>query len=751
MSTRDSDRIGGFRARTLSAGLAASLVGLLAACSPPPKAPAPPVPTGNVTPERLKAADAEPGNWFTGGRDAGRTHHSPLAAINDTNVGQLGVAWDYATGTGRGLEATPIVVDGVMYTSGFQGRTYALNAASGAVLWTFEPKVDMQVNRWACCDAVNRGVAVWRGRVYVAALDGRLYSLEAATGKVAWSVDTIADHDRGYSSTGAPEVAGDLVVIGNAGGEFDAPGYVSAYDQASGELRWRFDLVPNDPKHVQTQPDLKVAAKTWDPDSRWDIGGGANAWDAILYDPEFNLVYIGTGNGEPHSAYSRSPRGGDNLYVASIVALHADTGALAWYVQEAPGDAWDYDATQPMMLAELAIEGKQHKVLLQAPKTGFFYVIDRPTGHVLSAKPFVPVTWAKGVDLKSGRVIVNEDVASYNKHPALIFPSGQGGHNWHPMAFNPKSGIAYVPTIQIGEYLIQPPERWEYRRRARNMVTRTFFAGLLDGALPGLPPALQQQLLALKNKPGQPDTHMHAMLRALDPLSGRVLWEAESPGGFWDRAGVLSTDGHLVFQGTGTGHLRVFHADTGALLKDIDIGTSIVAAPMTYSVNGTQYVAVMAGYGGAHWFFYEKGSAASLYGNANRIIAFELGGAAASKPAPLAVAGPIPEPPPQTGDAAATELGGKLFGQFCTSCHGDIYPTGSFDLRRLSAASHAAFKDIVLHGQRLPLGMPRFDDLLTDADADAIHAYLIDHAWASYRAQQGSAPPAPSPPVSSGH
>ena len=609
----------------------------------------------------------------------------------------------------------------------------------------------MEVNRWVCCDAVNRGVAVWQGRVYVGALDGRLYSLDAATGAVKWSVDTVVDHKRGYSSTGAPEIAGNLVVLGNAGGEFDAPGSVSAYDLETGELKWRSYVVPSDPKSVASVPELKAAAKTWDPRSRWDIGGGGNAWDAILYDPEFNLIYIGTGNGEPHSAYVRSPRGGDNLYVASIIALHADTGRLAWYVQEAPGDAWDFDATQPMILADLPIDGKPHKVLMQAPKTGFFYIIDRKDGKVLSAKPYVPVTWATKVDLKTGHVIVNQAIANYSKGPTLTFPSGQGGHNWNPMSFNPHNGLVYIPAIEAGEYLMQPEGPWEYHRQARNMVTRNIFSGLMEGALPGLPPDIQAILKSGKLQHGQPDTHMRAVLRAWDPVAGRVIWDVPAAGGFWDRAGVLSTDGNLVFQGTGTGHMRVFNATTGALLKDIDLGTSIIAAPMSYLAHGEQYVAVMAGYGGAHWYYYEDGSAASIYGNAGRIIAFKLGGTAVAKPfQPLPPVAPIPEPPALTADAKTVELGAKLFATVCVSCHAETARTGSFDLRRLPAAAHQSFNNIILRGERLPLGMPRFDDLFSETDADAIHAYVVSREWLAYRAEQEHAKEVAAP-VSSSH
>jgi quinohemoprotein ethanol dehydrogenase len=709
---------------------------LLVACTPSEPKVDSPVATGNVTAARLSAADSQPENWYTAGRDAGRTHHSPLKSIHEGNVGQLGLAWNYATGTTRGMEATPIVVDGVMYTSGVAGRVYVLNAATGEELWKFEPKIDMQVNRWTCCDAVNHGVVVWQGKVYVAALDGVLYSLEATTGKVLWSVDTIADHKRGYSSVGAPEVAGNVVVIGNAGGEYDSSGYVSAYGIDDGKLRWRSYLVPTGDPAKDASPDIKAAAKSWDPNSRWDIGGGGNAWDAILYDPEFNLVYVGTGNGEPHSAYVRSPSGGDNLYLSSIVAFHADTGRIAWHVQHAPGDSWDFDATQPMMLAEMKIGGQPRKVLLQAPKTGFFYVIERPSGKVLSASPYVAVTWATGVDLATGRVQINQNIANYSKQPALIFPSGQGGHNWNRMSFNPKTGIAFVPTIEVGEFFLPPLGTWEHLPMARNLATRSFFSAALDAMLPTLPKDVQKQLLALKNRPGEPDTRARAALRAIEPLSGKTLWEVAAAGGAWDHAGVLSTDGNLVFQGTGTGHMRVFRATDGKRLKEIDVGTSIIAAPMTYAVNGEQYVAVLAGLGGARWYYYEQTSAAHRYGNANRIISFKLGGTAEAKPVTeLPPAGAIPEPPAQS-DAATIEHGGRLFVQFCTSCHGDVDPTGSADLRRMSRAVHASFGDIVLRGQRLPLGMPRFDDLLTPADADAIHAYLIDHAWEAYRAEQ---------------
>jgi len=726
--------------RRLPAHIALLAATLIGGCSHAPKGNAPTLAAaaGNVTAARLAAADTEPGNWFTAGRDAGKTHYSPLKAINTENVGTLGFAWQYTTGTTRGLEATPIVVDGVMYTSGVAGRVYALDAATGEPLWSFDPHIDMQAYRFACCDAVNHGVSVWNGHVYVAALDGRLFSLDAATGAVQWSVDTIDNKSRSYTITGAPEVAGDVLVIGNAGSDYDARGYISAYVLNTGALKWRFYTVPGDPKNGFENPELEAAAKTWDPDSRWDIGGGGNVWDTILYDPEFNLIYFGTGNGEPHSASERSPKGGDNLYIASIVALHADTGRLAWYVQEAPGDSWDYDATQPMILADLTVGGEAHKVLMQATKTGFFYIIDRPTGKVLSATPYVPVTWASGVDLATGRVQVNHTIADYSALPKLIFPSGQGGHNWNPMSFDRDNGLVYIPVIEAGEYVFEPPGREPMRPHARNMKTIGIFSGNLAAALPRLPPDVRRVLESGQLQKNQPDTRMRALLRAWDPVAGKTVWEAESPGGFWDRAGVLSTAGNLVFQGTGTGHFRVFDARSGSLLKDIDVGTSIIAAPMTYTVKGKQYVAVMAGWGGAGWYNIQQGNSAGVYGNAGRVLAFQLGGGTAPKPLTLPAVGPIPEPPPLSSDAHSVEHGSQLFFTYCVYCHTDAEHTGSADLRRLSPAVHATFKDIVLHGQRLPLGMARFDDVLSNADADDIHAYLISHAWEAFLGQQQS-------------
>src|SRR5690606_24480544 len=341
-------------------------------------------------------------DWITTGGDWAGSHYSRLTDINKDNVAELGLAWDYDLGTSRVQEATPVVIDGVMYTSGNLGRAYALDAATGEELWRFEPEVDMQVNRFTCCDQANRGVAVADGKVFVASLDGYLYALDQKSGEVLWRIDTIVDRERGYTITGAPEIAGDLVIIGNAGAEYDARGYVTAYDGSRGEEKWRFYTVPRDPAlGPQESEALEAAVKTWDPESRWDIGGGGTVWDAIAYDPVFDQVVIGVGNGGPYPLHTRSPDGGDNLYLNSLVALDRATGEMKWHFQETPQDSWDLTATQPMVFTELEVNGARRPVILHTPKNGFFFVVDRETGKPLAANAITRTSWASGWNLET--------------------------------------------------------------------------------------------------------------------------------------------------------------------------------------------------------------------------------------------------------------------------------------------------------------------------------------------------------------
>ncbi|MDE3114251.1 MAG: PQQ-dependent dehydrogenase, methanol/ethanol family [Pseudomonadota bacterium] len=682
---------------------------------------------------RLLAADRTPQDWLTTGRDYGKTHYSPLDAINRATVSHLGFAWDFHTDTQRGLEATPIVVDGIMYTSGVAGRVYALNAATGALIWQFVPDIDYQVTRGTCCDEVNRGVAVWQGRVYVAALDGVLYALDAKRGRVLWKVDTIVDHSRGYSSTGAPEVAGNVVVIGNAGGEYDARGYIGAYDLASGKLRWRFFTVPGDPSKPEANPALRRAAGTWDAHSLWKFGGGGTVWDGMVYDPELRLLYVGTGNGEIYPRKLRSPKGGSNLFTCSVLAIDPQSGKLVWYYQETPGDQWDYDADQPMVLTTLKINGAARKVLLHAPKNGVFYVLDRRTGKPVSAGKYARASWFKGMNPKTGQVI-EDQAADYSSETKLVFPSTVGAHNWNPMAYDPRTGLVYLSLAEMGNVLADTTTHPEYRKGLWNAGVVAIFTSQL--ATPQtLPPGIRALLTPDHLLKGNPDLSTHGYLEAYDPVRQKIVWRVESIG-WWDRAGVLATGGGLVFQGTGTGRFRVYDARDGHLLKDIDVGTTIIAAPMTYSIGGVQYVAVMAAWGGGGWAFPHPESAAYSYGNEGRIVAFKLDGGAVPLPKPLGPAPPLPEPPVQKASAETIQKGMGLFMQNCIICHSNQTRSGSADLRRMTSEVHEQFNAIVLDGIFKSVGMPAWGDVLKTADAEAIHAYVNSVARAAYDEQQ---------------
>lgn len=713
---------------------AAAVAGCGGTSAPAPPSASQPVRFGVVDEARVRAAEREPDQWFTPGRDAGDTYYSPLDAINDRNVDRLGFAWQYALGTKRGLAATPVVVDGVMYTSGNWGRVYALEAATGRELWTYDPGVPGQWGRYACCDVVNRGVAVRDGRVYVASLDGYLHAIDARTGQRIWRVDTLpvrGTKDFHYTVTGAPLIAGDLIVIGNSGGDFSGSrGSVSAYELRSGALRWRFYTVPRDPKlGAQDQAHLGAAIKTWDTRYHWETGGGGSAWDGMAYDPMLRLVYVGTGNVPPYTRSADKQPGHDELYIASILAIHAQSGELAWHYQETPGEQWDYDAAGKLVLTDLKIAGQSRHVLLQASKNGYLYVLDRATGEVLAANAFTYVNWTKGLDPKTHRPIPTA-AADWSTGPKLVVPGATGAHDWQPMSFDPRTGWVYIPVISAP---------WVYVSTARapadvfldNAAVSNFFLPAelynpqeLEPLLGKLPP-----LKTLSADVPAP-LRSQSSLRAVDPLSGKTVWE--QPGSDpWD-GGVLSTGGNLVLRGDVLGKLNVYAADTGRLLKQIDVGTSIMAAPMTYRVNGEQFIAVLAGYGGAQMAMpFPTESAAYRYGNAGRILAFKLGGGAVPKP-PLQPEQPFPLPPPREGSAAQIAQGGALYARYCGRCH--VFGRGVLpDLRRLAPETHQLFYEIVLNGVYEPKGMARWDDVLSRADAEAIHAFLLDQAWTAYR------------------
>ena len=670
-------------------------------------------------------------DWDNPAGDAGGTRYSRLTDINAGNVGQLGLAWQYDLGTARVQEASPVVIDGVMYHSGNLGRVYALDAATGRELWTFDPKVDMQINRAACCDQGNRGVAVRDGRVFVGALDGMLYALDAKTGAVVWKADTVADHTRGYTITGAPELAGDLVVIGNGGAEYDTRGYVTAYDTATGKQAWRFWTIPHDPKAgPQETPELEKALATWDPDSRWDIGGGGTPWDAITYDAQFDQVIVGTGNGGPYPLHTRSPQGGANLYLDSLVALDRETGKMKWFFQETPTDSWDLTAVQPMVLADLDVDGKgQRPVILHAPKNGFFFVIDRATGKPLAANRLVRTSWASGYDLKAGKWNLTPDQSQYQDEAKLVFPSSTGARNWHPAAYDPVRKTYFANVVDMGNLMFVPPGQKDPPRKPKglNADAALVFTADLEAALPSLPPPIQEAVKASPFWQSVLDNPAKSQLRAIDPLTGKVKWAVDNAG-WQDRSGVLATASGLVVSGNVSGQLVVRDADTGRVLKTIETGSSIMAAPMTYKVDGVQYIAVATGWGGGGWGFVPGYAAAYHKGNANRLLVFRLGGGAVPIPPDLPPLQPAPEPPAQFSDATPAMLaeGSGLFTANCSMCHSNQPRAPLPDLRRMKPGIHAAFEQIVLGGAFVPNGMPRWNDVLSPEQAHAIHAWLID-------------------------
>lgn len=652
----------------------------------------------------LRSAERDTANWLMYGRTYDEQRFSPLRQVNEDNVARLGLIWSRELGTNRGLEATPLVVDGVIYTTGSWSVVYAIDARTGDELWTYDPKVPREKARIFCCDVVNRGAAIYRGRVYVGTLDGRLVAIDAETGELVWEVRT-TDESKPYSITGAPRVADGMVLIGNGGAEMGVRGYVSAYDADGGMLIWRTYVVPGDPSLGFESEAMRVAAATWN-GRWWEGGGGGTPWDAIVYDPDLGLVYVGTGNGAPWYRDLRSPGGGDNLYLSSIIALRAEDGEQVWHFQTTPGDNWDYTATAPLMLADLEIRGRPRRVIMQAPKNGFFYVLDRETGEFLSARPFAHITWATGVDSVTGRPI--ESPTAYDgMNPTLVSPDPSGAHTWHPMAFNPQTGLVYFAVRDGTTFLYRPDSAWSPRTTERNEGNNERYAGpLLRAWLEAPPPT--------------------GRLVAWDPVNQTARWRVDHP--VLMSGGVLTTAGNLVFQGRADGMLIAYRATDGAKLWDFDAGTGIMAPPVSYAVDDQQYLTLMVGWGGDQGLINPPSLGYARPGFA-RILTFALGGTDTLRVPPFGHEGPptVPEAIPISG--ASAEEGRLLYATYCFSCHGVDANAGALpDLRYATAETHRQFQDIVIGGARAPLGMPSFGDLLSSEQAEAIHVYIIERA-----------------------
>ena len=669
---------------------------------------------GLIDEERINNADAEPGNWLAHGRTYEEQRYSPLIRVNKDTVKDLGLSWYKDMNTNRALEATPIVVDGTMFITSSWSRVYALDAVTGAEKWMFDPEVPREHGRKACCDVVNRGVAVYKGHVYFGSLDGRLFALNAETGKPVWEVDTIIDRSRYYTITGAPRVANDKVFIGNGGAEFGVRGYVTAYDANTGEEVWRFFTVPGDPAKPFENEAMEMAAASWQGTNYWEYGGGGTVWNSIVYDPDFNHVYLGVGNGSPWTREVRSPGGGDNLFLSSVVALDADSGEYKWHYQTTPGDNWDYTAVQDIALADMNVDGAERKVLLQAPKNGFFYVLDRKDGKLLRANKFATVTWASHVDLDTGRPVENTEMA-YDVSAKWILPGPLGAHNWQAMSVDVKNGIAYLPA-QDNPLIYAMSDEWYqtglYKRHPGRMNLGLEFGRIAQ--------------LFLDNIGDWPTPRGY--LKAFDVLTGEDKWVVEFPH-YWN-GGVLATEGGLVFHGNALGTFVAYDKDSGEVLWDFNAYVSMIAPPITYEIDGTQYVSIMTGTGGADLFSGEPldpvaKPASLIYSNTGRLLVFALGGKA-SLPAPTVRDVTIPEQ--QLAEVGEDELarGEILYHDFCGVCHGLVVRSGGViaDLRRMGQGSHDNFDAIVLEGLLAGSGMAAFNDALTPDDTKHIHNYV---------------------------
>jgi alcohol dehydrogenase (cytochrome c)/quinohemoprotein ethanol dehydrogenase len=673
----------------------------------PPRGPA------DVDGARILAADSEPGNWMTYGRTYTEQRYSPLNQITDQNAGQLGLTWSYDLDTHRGQEATPIVVDGVMYVSTAWSKVKALDAKTGALLWAYDPKVDGSWGPKACCDVVNRGVAVWKGKVFVGTLDGRLVALDAKTGNVVWSQQST--DSAAQTITGAPRVVKGLVLIGNSGAEFNVRGHVSAYDAQTGKLVWRFYTVPGDPSkrdHAASDEALKkIALKTWK-GHWWTWGGGGTVWDSIVYDPELDLLYFGTDNGDPWNGKVRSPGGGDNLFVTSIVAVKPETGQYVWHYQLNPGDEWDYSATQQMILADLPINGQPRKVLMQAPKNGFFYVLDRTNGKLISAQPFATVTWAKSIDLKTGRPVMNPEALYSQTGKAWTgSPSPHGAHSWMPMSYDPKTGLVYIPVQEVG-FTYKADPKFQHSPMGANLGL-----DLVSTSMPQDPKIKSQVMDGLSG-----------YISAWDPIQQKEVWRAGLKGP-WN-GGVVSTAGDLIFEGNATGEFAAYRADNGTKVWSFDAQSPVMAGPVTYTVNGEQYVAVLSGWGGTYALLpgilsYKSGNLKNI----SRILVFKLGGTA-KLPAVSTATPRVLNPPDDIGTPKQVDHGFRLFIKYCSACHGDAAVSGGAtpDLRYSPLLASDSYYDVVLKGILKDQGMVSWAPVISHDDASDIRSYLIHRA-----------------------
>ena len=687
---------------------ALSMTVVLAACAGAKK-------PSTVDDAALRAAATTPEEWLSVGRDYAETHYSPLKQVDATNVGRLGLAWSYDTQSLRGLEATPLMSNGVLYASTPWSNVFALDARTGRELWRWDAKADRIRGSRACCDVVNRGVALYKGKVFVGVIDGRLVALDAATGKAVWDVQT-TPVDEPYTITGAPRVVDGKVIIGNGGSELGVRGFVSAYDAETGKLAWRFYIVPGDPSKgadgAASDEALKKALPTWTGEWWNNGGGGGTPWDALAYDPEAKLLYVGTGNGSAWDRKLRSPQGGDNLYLSSILALDAATGALKWHYQETPGDQWDYTAVQHMILADVEFNGQPRKVIMQAPKNGFFYMLDRLTGELLSAEPYAKVTWAKGVDLKTGRPVETRQSRMYDRYTVTQSPGPGGAHNWHPMSFNPATGLVYIPAVE-GSFPYAEEQGFKRQPGFWNMGIDLN----ARSSTKGLPPLPAKEYEAGTGE----EVGAASSLLAWDPVAGKPRWRIKHQGA--TGGGTLTTAGNLLFQGLSDGRLVAYTADKGEKLWEVQLGNGVMAAPSTWTLDGKQYVSVLVGWGGATGLY--VGNPTKQFKAPGRLFTFVLDGTAKLEPVRGIERNPLTAVAFKT-TPAQLEHGAALFSRRCSMCHGVAAVSGGAiaDLRYALPATYDNMDNIVRQGAYQQLGMPKFD-FLTAEDLAALKNYVL--------------------------
>jgi quinohemoprotein ethanol dehydrogenase len=644
--------------------------------------------------KRLLDADREAGQWMSHSRTFDEQYFSPLKQVNDQNVDKLGLAWFVDLPTNQNVESSPLMIDGVVYLTLPWSKVVALDARTGKQLWLHDPKVAGAWNINLCCGVDNRGAAAWNGKIIYGTLDGRLLALDAKTGKPVWSIKSTPD-ERRYSITGAPRIANGKVFIGSAGGEFDARGYIDAYDAETGKLLWRFWTIPGDPAKGFENKTMEMAAATWKTPGWWKGGGGGTVWDAITYDPVTDLVIFGTGNGTPGDAVRRDSGGGDNLFMTSIVAVHAKDGSYAWHYQTTPWETWDYDTGQQLMLLDMEINGKKHHVVSQASKNGFFYILDAATGQLLSAKPYTDVNWANGVDMKTGRPnVVPEARTNLTNQIFNLAPGPAGGHAWQSMSYSPITKLVYIPATTHWQLMGPFDARQKYL--TEHPDTKTGFTGRLT---------------------------------AWDPVTQREVWRSEEfinpTGGVQVTGGALATAGNLVFHGNlPKREFVAYRATDGKRLWSFDTKTAVLAGAISYQVGHEQYVAVAVG-GPMPGGYYAP--------NGARLLVFRLGGKTVLPDLPPFTERPI-SAATQFTDADTIQRGAQVFEAQCQTCHGRNGAARSTfpDLRRSPALqSQEVLDSIVLQGTLSERGMASFRDYLKEGDTVALRGYLISLAEAA--------------------